>query len=1035
MPLSWAGTVLLTLCYQCRPYPLQIINMAFKKLLISFFLCCLFTNNISAQLVINEGSNRNYAAIADENGDYPDWIEIYNTTADSLSLFGYSLSDNESEPSKWTFPNVKLPPNEFKTVFCSGKDRKPISGFTTVVNTGTYNPTIGWNTHPFDTPFYWDGVSNVLVSTCSYSSAGYTSNSVFKQSVTPFLSSVFSFQDGGEGACYANYGTPVALRPNMKLNGFTIGTGNVQNSPTDYPAPYGNWYWGAKNQMLILASELSNAGLTAGNISDLAFRVANTDPNTFYDYIEISLKLVSANELNSTFEAVDPNNNLHTNFKISRSGERVYLYSPTQQLLSSLLVSCQDLDNSIGSFPDSSSNIVLFDVATPAATNNLSTPYLSYLSPPTFSMPAGIYNQPLTVSISNPNSIPSYVYYTTNGDDPTTNSTLYEGEVIPVFYSSVLKARAFADTVLSSPNAVASYLLGVSHTTPILSVVTDNDNLYGANGIFDNWGFDWQRAAYIEYFDTTQQLLFSQKAGMQIDGGWGGSRSNPQHSFRVELDNGVLGDGSIEYPIIPNRPNRTKYSNFYLRNGSNQYLVLPYKDAAQVEMMCAETNAYYSAWRPITVYINGAYFGLYELREKFDTEYFKSIENADPDSTDILSLSAWGGGALRTVEGSVDSFFTDYQNFNNLDPTDANYWNLADNYFDMQWYTDYIIGASWMGNTDWPGNNIKLYRSNASNGRWRFCLIDQELALAPNSWTDCYFDHIAYMLGQDTNNPYINVWLQSLQNEQYRNYFINRFADVMNSAYKEERILGIENSFFNQTVVEMQNEYARWGNPNNIVGQMNDFYDNHLLFQYQLSERTQQVRNHIAANFELPNQVDVTLDVHPAGAGTIHISSLTPDTYPWQGVYFNGVPVKIEAIPATGYNFAHWGNNLLIADTLNAVFLNDINASLVSFDAYFEPYATAIKGVKANNSHFSLYPNPSNSYLYLKSNNNSSSNNNSNYTQVSIIDMMGRVVKQQNTLGATTVIDVKSLPASVYICQIVDTNGMVEQLRFVKTDE
>ena len=139
---------------------------------------------------------------------------------------------------------------------------------------------------------------------------------------------------------------------------------------------------------------------------------------------------------------------------------------------------------------------------------------------------------------------------------------------------------------------------------------------------------------------------------MQIDGGWGGSRSNPQHSFRIELDNGVLGDGSIEYPIIPNRPNRTKYSNFYLRNGSNQYLTLPYKDACLVEAMCGETNTYYSAWRPITVYINGAYFGLYELREKFDTEYFKTLEGADADSIDILSLSAWGGSVLRAVEGS-----------------------------------------------------------------------------------------------------------------------------------------------------------------------------------------------------------------------------------------------------------------------------------------------------------------------------------------------------------------------------------------------
>ncbi len=55
-----------------------------------------------------------------------------------------------------------LDPGEYRTVFCSGKDRKPVSGFINVMNTGVYNPHAGWNTHTFTTPFYWDGISNIL---------------------------------------------------------------------------------------------------------------------------------------------------------------------------------------------------------------------------------------------------------------------------------------------------------------------------------------------------------------------------------------------------------------------------------------------------------------------------------------------------------------------------------------------------------------------------------------------------------------------------------------------------------------------------------------------------------------------------------------------------------------------------------------------------------------------------------------------------------------------------------------------------------
>jgi hypothetical protein len=1007
--------------------------ISFKQLFFIIITGILFSNGSIAQVVINEGTNRNYMTMPDEEQEYPDWIELYNAGIDTVHLLNYSLTDNENDPTKWVFPNIQLLPGEFRIVFCSGKDRRPISGFVNVINTGTFNAVVGWNTHTLTTPFYWDGVSNLLINTCSYSSTGYTTNSVFNQTATTYLSTVFSFQDGGDGVCYAGYGTPVYQRPNMMLNDVIVGTGTVQNSNTEYPAPYGNWYWGARNQMLILGSELIEAGLTAGDISSIAFDVAATDPNTVYDYIEIHMKLVSSGAVSSKFEPVNPNNYLHTNFKISESGETVFLYSPEQTLLSSLFVNCNNLDNSIGSYPDSAPSVFLFETPTPSATNNTSSIYSGYLLPPTISTASGFYNSPINVYISNPNLGPSSIHYSLDGNDPTTNSPLYDGTPVYIYDSKVLKVRIFANEVLPSPTIVSSYFFGVNHSTPVISVVTDNTNLYGETGIFDNWMDDWERAAYVEYFDSTQQLIFSQNTGMQVDGGWGGSRYYPQHSFRLELDDGVLGAGPIEYTLIPNRPNRTKYGKFYLRNGSNQFLIFPYKDACQVEAMAGETNAYHSAWRPVSVYINGSYFGLYELREKFDTEYFETMEGADPDSTDILSLSAWYGGALRAVAGNVDSFFVSYAAFNELNTNDTAYWDLADHYFDLTWYTDYIIGESWMGNNDWPWNNIKIYRSDKTDFRWRFCIIDLELSMAPNGWTDCYFDHIQFMLSQSTGIPYINIWLKSMQNERYRNYFINRFADIMNTSYKTDRILAIENNFYNQTVSEMPNEYARWGDPNNIEQQMIDFNNNHLTFQNQLSLRTEQVRNHIESNFSLPNQVDLTLNVYPEGAGKIHISTITPETYPWQGVYFNGVPVKIEAIAAEGYIFINWGNNGIITDTLNPVFLDTLNAETINFDAYFDYFTTAAKTVTQGVSNFSFFPNPALNKLYLINNTDHSPSN----ITFHIMDLSGKIITEGNlsNVNKESIIDIKSLPASLYLMQLFDSNGSVELMRFVKIAE
>jgi hypothetical protein len=310
-------------------------------------------------------------------------------------------------------------------------------------------------------------------------------------------------------------------------------------------------------------------------------------------------------------------------------------------------------------------------------------------------------------------------------------------------------------------------------------------------------------------------------------------------------------------------------------------------------------------------------------------------------------------------------------------------------------------------------------------------LLDQELALAPNGWTDCYFDHIQYMRNYDPAYPYINIWLRGIQNDRFRNYFINRYADVMNTAYRFDYISSAENSMFGQTAIEMQKEYARWGDPNHIPEQMLNFYNNHLIFQFQLSERTAQVRNHIQSNFSLPNQVDLTLNVYPEGAGKIHISTITPDTYPWQGVYFNGVPVKIEAIPAEGYNFLYWGNNGLISDTLNAVFLDTLNAYTINFNAYFEEITTSTPEIEEPND-FSLYPNPANNILYLRMDGKQSAN-----LQYQIIDVNGRIIKEGilSDGNIESEIGLNSIPSSVYLLRISKSKEIIKQLRFIKTGD
>jgi hypothetical protein len=904
--------------------------------LYSIILLCAWCATVNAQIVINEGSNKNASIVLDEDGEYKDWIELYNAGNESVNLEGYSLTDDASNAQQWVFPAYTLQPGEFLVVFCSSKNRFTSPAAVSFHTSNAFTPQMGWNNHPAQQSFQWDGVSNLVLNTCSYWSGGYTSNSVFNQTVTDYVASVSSFIDGGDYACGAQYGEVSNLRPVLRINDVVIGENNAQNCNTCYPAPYGNWYFSARMQTIYRAEDLQAAGLTAGPIDSLAFDVAYTDPN-YYDYVNIQITTTSDSELNSEFINTS-GSFFHTNFGLSGAGETVYLFSPAGELTDELTIDLESLNASVGQYTDGTELQVLFGAPTPGSTNNNSEPADGYTLTPSFDVAAGFYMSSQSVSILNPNGPESTVRYTLDGSEPETNSILYTGQPITIETTTVLKARAFEPNRIPGQSAVASYFLATEHTTPVISISTNENNLYGPEGMFDNPFSDWLKSGYVEYFDSTEthNLLMSQYTGMIMDGGAGGSRSQPQRSFRLKLADGIFGESPMQHQVIPTIPYRNQYSDFYLRNGSNQYLALPYKDAAQVRMMSEGTHNYFSAWRPVTVYINGQYHGLYELREKFNEEKYEILDNAESADMDILSLSYYYGGILRAVHGDPQNYWDDWGVISQLDVNSPDYISQIGNYYDLNNYTDYIIGESFMSNVDWPYNNIKLYRSNATDYKWRFALQDLELGLAPNSWTDCYTNHIEWLMGNTNGNPFTTAWYNLMQHQSYRLHFINRFADLLNTSYRAQRLLDIEQYHYDLILPEMPAYYERWADPNNIGGYMQWFNDNHSIFRDQLACRGEQVRNHIQNQFALTSQQEITLAVYPPEAGRIQINTIMPDELPWSGIYFNGAPVTVTAIANPGYVFNYWLSdtllqsqwhndtiifNLAIDDTLTGYFL------------------------------------------------------------------------------------------------------------------
>ncbi|MBL7952564.1 MAG: CotH kinase family protein [Flavobacteriales bacterium] len=997
-----------------------------RTIILLLFTGASMAASIQAQVVINEASSRNAHTIADAAGNHHDWVELYNAGDNDVDLAGYTLTDDAGEPGQWTFPSVVLPAHGHLVVFCSGEDRDAVEGMTAVAHITDFAPVDGWNDHTLSTPFAWDGTSNLVIQMCALKGTGTgLLNAVFRQTTTSFNSSASGLCQDPSRTCALEYGDLLQRRPVMRVNGQTIGSFNWMNSFVQLPAPYANWSGGAKHAFLIRASELLDAGLSAGSITNLSFDVVDTHDATL-DQLDIFMTETVEDELSASFRSTSPGNELHTNFKLGRNGETVYLYAPGLSLVNSLYVLQGAPDHSNGRSQDGGTDSGLFISPTPGSPNGASPSYPIYALAPQISAASALSQDPILVNITQNNTPPSEIRYTLNGSEPTESSLLYTGP-LTVNSSSVVKARVFK--VGRAPSAVvsASYLIDVHHTTPVISVVTPQSGLYGPDGIFTNWQRDDEIQAHVDYFGTDGALLFSQFSGMQVDGGLGGSRGWPQHSFRLEFDNDALGDGRVNLPLIPDRPSRARYSRIYLRNGSNQYQILPHKDAAQVKMMAGATNSYYAAWTPVTVYINGAYFGLYELREKFDSEYFRTLEGADPDSVDLLSLSAWSGSMLRPTEGAVDPFWVDVSAFGLMDPAQENFWDLLDARFDLTWYTDYIIGQQWMGTKDWPVNNIKVQRSDATDMKWRFCTIDHEVAMAPNGQSDHTFNALNYTASQLVEIPYTRLWQVGVTNPRFHDHFINRFADVMNSAYLNDRILGIAQEAYDLTRPEMGLQFQRWSSSDTVVA-LNTYADNHLAFLADLEQRTPVMRDHIQAFFGLPRQLDVTLDVAPVGTGSIRISTLHPEAYPWEGVYFDGVPVRIEAVANSGYQFSHWTANGLVDDVSDPLFFDTLTANSALFEAHFLPEITTAVADHAR-GYFSLHPNPTTSEVFI-----SDPAFDMDQAGYQVVDLSGRVVMEGVLQQAhdRARIGTGALPNGSYRLRIITADGTSSSRPFVK---
>ncbi|MBT8079594.1 MAG: CotH kinase family protein [Gammaproteobacteria bacterium] len=619
----------------------------------------------------------------------------------------------------------------------------------------------------------------------------------------------------------------------------------------------------------------------------------------------------------------------HTNFKISSEGEVLYLFDPRGRLVSELPVAGLRNGTSVGQ--SGSGAMAYYDTPTPGSSNS-SNEYSGIVSSEVvFSHDGGV-NSPASVSLSGATGT-QIIRYTLDGSIPTESSPEYSSS-ISLAGNTAVRARIFDSDHVPSATHSRTFLPGTSHDVPVVALVSEPGNFFDNDtGIYvlgddyepsePNYGAnfweDWERDIHFSLYEQNGDVGVMLDAGVKIFGGW--SRSYPQKSLSIYA-RGRYGSSEIDYPLFPGR-SYDSYQTLVLRNSGDDWLKSMMRDISMTSLM-ESANVDIQAYRSVAVYLNGEYWGMHNMREKINEHYIASLHNVDKDTVNLLEYDG------EILEGDNTDYLelVDFLEANLL-VSPGNYDYIAER-IDIESFIVYQVAEIYFDNQDWPGNNYKFW--NSPGTKWRWILFDTDFGFS--GWTPSAFDQntLAFALeanGPDwPNPPWSTLILRRLvENESFRNDFINHFADELNSRFLPANVTGHIDSIAATIESEMSTHFLRWQDYVNVdwateVDDMKTFANN----------RPQHLIAHIEDQFGLSGTYQLTVDNANPSAGDVQLNSLTIDSNSWTGSYFNDIPVTLTAVPAPGFVFSQWQGaststneqielDLAVDSTIEAVFV------------------------------------------------------------------------------------------------------------------
>ena len=706
------------------------------------------------KLRITELMVKNRTTLRDEDGDFPDWIELANVSDETLDLTGCRVADREGRRG-WMIPGGHLEPGERLVIFASKKNRTGNTLHTDFAlsekDCVCLYDALGW---PLDRIACEDWETDV--------SWMLDASGAWRESLYP---------TPGEENSAVGYG---AYQMTLKAQGpLVINEAAVKNLGLNVAGSDEECDW----------VEIKNISEAPVLLSD--YYLSDKDEYPFLwrmpdeELAPGALAIFVCEQADSGYYGSTP----CTGFSLNASHEQLYLISGAGELLD--YASLRDIPAG-GSYGrrDDAAGFFYFSKPSPGYANTGGERRVSAM--PVSLSPDGVFEDVERVTLELAGA--GELHYTINSSAPTMDSPLYT-EPIEITETSVVSVKSFEEGALPSRTLALSFIMNEGHSLPVASFVAEDFTEF--SGIYD---------AGVKIYDLPGTLsLFRENDSFRINCAvkLNGETSLvlPKKNMAVKFS-GAYGEPTLEHDIFGG--GATSFSALLLRAGQDQYQAVVRNELAQILAEQADTAAVNQRSIYCVLYLNGEYEGIYTVKERPNAFLYANVAGVDEDSVECFEAPAVYGSeffeqTISFVNAHDMSLNSSYEQFCEAVNIDS--------------LIDWLILEGFCANTDVTSGNLRYARSLQADGKWHLLFYDLDAAFRS-------FDSIQSNLLNDYSASVIQVSAFSvalMKNAQFRDKFLTRAAELLRGPLSNEAVLKELDRMVDELRPEIPRDYGRIG--------------------------------------------------------------------------------------------------------------------------------------------------------------------------------------------------------------------------------